>query len=259
MRGRRALLSPAPMYAAWRQNSSTSRPTTSCPSFTAIIAATPHRLPRAKNSAEAGSFLNHHQEKTMNIGYSKWAAGLVFGLAAAIAGTAVAQPKFDSPAPTTSTSQKTNDAADKAMYKPVEYTNAGKRGPALVVIPGEVKSNNADFMQKFGPNNIADYGELELSNANFVVLERSNMGPLLNEFTLAYNMGDPDAARKILGRGKFKTTKWVVKFDILKAEKVASAQQGFNGGAIGNVIGSFGGRGNAVAGGAVGSVNTRDT
>jgi hypothetical protein len=195
----------------------------------------------------------------MKIGHSKWAAGLVMGFAAAVAGTAIAQPKFDSPAPTTTTSQKTNDAADKAMYKPVEYTNAGKRGPALVVIPGEVKSNNADFMQKFGPNNIADYGELELSNANFVVLERSNMGPLLNEFTLAYNMGDPDAARKILGRGKFKTTKWVVKFDILKAEKVASAQQGFNGGAIGNVLGSIGGRGNAVAGSAVGSVNTRDT
>ena len=41
--------------------------------------------------------------------------------------------------------------ADKAMYKPVDYTNANKKGPAIVVIPGEVKSNNASFTQKFGP------------------------------------------------------------------------------------------------------------
>jgi hypothetical protein len=195
----------------------------------------------------------------MKFNIAKLLAGSLACAAITFSGAALAQPKFDSPAPGTSTSQKTNDAADKAMYKPVDYTNASKRGPALIVIPGEVKSNNADFMQKFGPNNIADYAELELSNANFPVLERTNLGPLLNEVTLAYNLGDPDAARKILGRGKLKSTKWIVKFDILKAEKVASAQQGFNGGAVGNMIGMFGGRGNAVAGTAVGSVNTKDT
>ena len=144
--------------------------------------------------------------------------------------------------------------------KPVEYTNASRPGPALVVIPGEVKSNNATFVQKFGPNNIADFAEIELSNANFQVLERTNLGPLLNEFTLAYNLGDPDQARKMLGRGKLKTTKWVVKFDILKTEQVAAAQQGFDGRAIGNIIGIFGGSRGAAAGGtAVGSVRTQDT
>ena len=111
----------------------------------------------------------------------------------------------------------------------------------MIVIPGEVKSNNATFVQKFGPNNIADFAEIELSNANFQVLERTNLGPLLNEFTLAYNLGDPNEARKVLGRGKLKTTKWVVKFDILKTEQVAAAQQGFDGRAIGNIIGIFGG------------------
>ncbi|MEJ0047514.1 MAG: hypothetical protein WDN04_16395 [Rhodospirillales bacterium] len=192
--------------------------------------------------------------------FSRLALAAAVGIAVAFSGIAAGQPKFDSPAPSTSTSQRTNDAADKAMYKPVDYTNAAKRGPALIVIPGEVKSNNADFMQKFGPNNIADFAELELSNANFPVLERTNLGPLLNEFTLAYNLGDPETAKKMLGRGKLKTTKWVVKFDILKAEKVASAQQGFNGGALGSIAGTmFGGRGGAVAGTAVGSVRTQDT
>src|ERR1700755_2972357 len=93
-----------------------------------------------------------------------------------------AQPKFDSPAPQNSTSQQTNEAADKALYKPIEYANANKQGPALVVIPGEIKSSNATFTQKFTANNIADFAEIELSKANFQVLERTDLGPLLNEF-----------------------------------------------------------------------------
>ena len=74
------------------------------------------------------------------------------------AANASAQPTFGNPSPTAggTTSQKANAAADVAAYKPVEYVNKGKKGPALVVIPGEVKSNNASFVQKFGPNNIAD-------------------------------------------------------------------------------------------------------
>jgi hypothetical protein len=182
--------------------------------------------------------------------------------ATAFAVAAFAQPTFESPSPTagSSTSETANQMADKGMYKPIEYTNAGKKGPALVVIPGEVKSNNATFTQKFGPNNIADYAELELGKANFKILERSDMGPLLNEFQLAYTMGDPAAARKILQKGKFKTTKWVVKFDILKAEQVAQAESGFDGRAIGSLIGIFGGsRGSAAAGVGVGSVQTGES
>ena len=84
------------------------------------------------------------------------------------------------------------------MYKPVEYSNKDKKGPALIVIPGEIKSSNATFTQKFSANNIADFGELELSSANFQVLERSNLGPILNEFTLAYNLGDPNKAQAVI-------------------------------------------------------------
>src|SRR6476469_10787259 len=111
---------------------------------------------------------------------------------------AFAQPRFGNPSPTagSDTSQRANESADQALYKPVEYMNASKRGPALIVIPGEIKSSNATFLQKFTPNNIADFGEVELSAANFQVLERSNLGPVLNEFALAYNLGDPAQARK---------------------------------------------------------------
>jgi len=184
--------------------------------------------------------------------------GIAFALASAAAG---AQPTFGNPSPTagSDTSQRANASADQAMYKPVEYMNRNKRGPAVIVIPGDIRSNNATFMQKFTANNIADFGELEMSNANFPVLERTNLGPLLNEFTLAYNLGDPDQARKVLGRGKLKTTKWVVKFDILKTEQVAAAQKGFDGRTVGRMIGLLGGQGAAIGGTAAGSVKTQDT
>jgi len=204
---------------------------------------------------------------TLRVGLTALILG---GMAAA--GTAQAQPTWGSessgsPTAGSSTSQKANAAADSTMYRPIEYTNAAKPGPALVVIPGEIKSNNATFVQKIQSNNIADFAELELSKANFQVLERSNLGPLLNEFTLAYNLGDPNKARSYLGMGKLRTTKYVVKFDILKTEQVAAAQQGFDGRAIGQIagiLGAFSGsRGGAQAGAiggtAVGSVQTGDS
>jgi hypothetical protein len=198
----------------------------------------------------------------MKIDLVKSMLSLAAGALIVLSGASYAQPRWgaeSSPSPSTSTSQKTNEAADRALYKPVEYSNASKAGPPLIVIPGEIKSNNATFTQKIGANNIADFAEIELSRANFPVLERTNLGPLLNEFTLAYNLGDPEEARKMLGRGKLKTTKWVVKFDILKTEQVAAAQKGFDGGTVGRMIGMFGGTGAAVGGTAVGSVRTQDT
>jgi len=182
----------------------------------------------------------------------------------AMAPLASAQPTFGNPSPTAGkeTSQKANASADQSLYQAVTYTNVGKKGPAVVVIPGEIKSNNATFIQRFTANNIADFGEIELSSANFTVLERSNLGPLLKEFELAYNLGDPDQARKFLRMGKLKSTKYVVKFDILKTEQVAAAQQGFDGRTLGNMagmLGAWGSRGGAVGATAVGSVHSDES
>jgi hypothetical protein len=192
---------------------------------------------------------------------------IMFGMVlVAFASQGVAQPRFESASPTAggTTSQQANQTADKTVYQAVEYSNKNKKGPALIVIPGEIKSSNATFLQKFTANNIADFGELELSNANFQVLERSNLGPILKEFELAYNLGDPQQARKFLGMGKLKSTKYIVKFDILKTEQVASAQQSFDGrtlgqmaGLLGAFSGSLGGaRAGAVGGTALGSVHS---
>ncbi len=197
------------------------------------------------------------------LAFSQLAVGVAIAAGASLA---IAQPQFQSASPTAggTTSQQANQTADKTMYQAVDYVNKNKPGPQVIVIPGEIKSSNATFLQKFTANNIADFGELELSNANFKVLERSNLGPVLREFEIAYNLGDPQAARKYLGMGKMKTTKYVVKFDILKAEQIAQAQQGFDGRTLGQMaglLGAFSGsRGGAMAGAvggtAVGSVHS---
>ena len=181
---------------------------------------------------------------------------------AALGGQVSAQPVFGNPSPTagSSTSNQANAAADQAAYKEVAYTNKNKKGPALVVIPGEIKAASATFTQKFAPNNIADFGEIELSQANFAVLERADLGNLLQEISLAYNLGDPAAARKSMQIGKLKTTKWIVKFDILKAEQIAENKKGFDGRAIGGILGMLGGGlAGSVAGRATSSVQTQDS
>ena len=153
-------------------------------------------------------------------------------------------------------SQSANAQADQEMYQEVQYVNANKQGPQLVVLPGQIKSSNATFSQKITTNNIADFAEIELSNANFRVMERTDLGPLLNEISLAVGMGDPTALQKFK-RGKFKSTQWFVKFDVLKAEQVAAASSGIDGGAIGSIIGSvFGGVGGSVSDTAISSVKT---
>ncbi|HEX6136444.1 MAG TPA: hypothetical protein VF059_02220 [Casimicrobiaceae bacterium] len=194
----------------------------------------------------------------------------LLGATLALASTAaLPQPQFGNPSPTagSDTSQRANQSADQALYRPVEYMNKNRKGPALIVIPGEIKSSNATFLQKFTANNIADFAEVELSAANFQVLERSDLGPVLREFELAYNLGDPQQARKFLGMGKLKSTKYVVRFDILKTEQVAAAQQGFDGHALGNIAGALGAfsgswggaRAGAVGQAAVGSVHTGES
>jgi hypothetical protein len=195
------------------------------------------------------------------LNHKSFHSGHLLALLCMAAGPVLAQPTFGNPSPTagSSTSQQANAAADTAAYQEVQYTNKAKRGPALVVIPGEVKSNNASFIQKFGPNNIADFGELELSQANFAVLERANLGNLLQEISLAYNLGDAQAARKTMQVGKLKTTQWIVKFDILKAEQIAENKKGFDGRAIGGLIGMVGGFGSAAAGHVTRSVNTQES
>ena len=64
----------------------------------------------------------------------------------AAATTASAQPTWGNPSPTAGgdTSQKANAAADQTIYQAVTYTNASKKGPALVVIPRRDQEQQCD-------------------------------------------------------------------------------------------------------------------
>jgi curli biogenesis system outer membrane secretion channel CsgG len=133
-------------------------------------------------------------------------------------------------------SDRVNEEADRQMYRQRSYDNASVQGPMVIVMPGQIKSNNATFLQKITSNNIKDFAEVELSSANFRVLERADLSPMLQEQKLAAEMGSSDADQ--FGRGKFRSTKWFVRFDILKAEPVASASRGFDGSPLGNIAGA---------------------
>ncbi len=188
-------------------------------------------------------------------GWRWMAAGLALVLAGCVGGTLGGGVRSDadsnnpSPIAGSATSNDANRRADMGQYKPVEYANAAKKGPRIIVLPGEIKATNATFAQKITPNNIADFGEIELSRANFIVLERGQLGALLREVELAYNVGDPKQAQRAFQKGKMGTTRWIVKFDILKAEPVASAGGGVDGSTAGRLLGIFG-SGKAAAAGA---------
>ena len=181
-------------------------------------------------------------------------AGVVLSGCAGMGG-----PAASGPAPATGSSARANAAANTAMYQTANYANAATKGPAIIVLPGEVKSNNATFSQRYGPNNIADYAELELSQANFQVLDRANLGSVLREIELAYNLGDPKQAQALFQKGELQNTRWIVKFDVLRAEKVAEAGSGFSGGTLGGIAGTLlGGTTGSVVNQGAGSVKTTE-
>lgn len=163
-----------------------------------------------------------------------------------------------SPIAGSAASNDANRRAETAQARQVEYANAAKKGPRIIVLPGEIRSNNATFLQRVSPNNIADFGELELSRANFTVLERAQLGAILREVELAYNVGNPQQAQRAFQRNNVAVTRWIVRFDILKAEPAATSGGGIDGRTAGQIVGRlFGGsKAGDVSSTAVGSVRT---
>lgn len=134
------------------------------------------------------------------------------------------------------TNKSASELADEVLYVPVEYKNASVPGPEVIVLSGEIKSASATFVQRIGENNLRDFAELELSKANFTVLERADSQQFFDEIGLAANLGDAEALR-VFKKGRFKSTKWFLAFDILKAEPVASVHKSADGTAAGIVTG----------------------
>jgi len=193
----------------------------------------------------------------MNFIRKMWIGAAVAVASGALGACATGGTTASGPAPATSASLQANAVANTALYQAVSYANAATKGPAIIIIPGDVKSNNATFAQRYGPANIADYAELELTQAGFQVLERTNLGSMLQELELAYNLGNPAKAEALFKKGDLQNTRWIIRFDVLRAEKIAEVEKGFSGGPLGAIGGALlGGRGGAALGAGVGSVGT---
>lgn len=182
----------------------------------------------------------------------EWLSPVLVAIAAAFGAptSAIAQPQFDSAAPTrgTTVSRVANESVDRAAYRRINYSNAGKPGAALVVMPGEIKVTDAVLTQQIIPSSIADWAELELAQANFKVLERAALGSVLMEVDTATRLGDRAAMESLVRSGQLKGTRWLAKFDLLKAEPVATASGGVDGRPTADVIGILGQWSNSLRG-----------
>ncbi len=113
------------------------------------------------------------------------------------------------------------------MYEEIRYAHASIRGASLIVNPGKFVSNDPAFNEKFSADKIADFGEIELSKANFEVHERSS-------------------------DSQSKPTKWLVEFDIERVEHVARQESKTSGTTASKIIGILGGQSeSAQTGGAL--------
>ncbi|GAB7082030.1 hypothetical protein [Megalodesulfovibrio paquesii] len=130
---------------------------------------------------------------------------------------------------------KAHEMAEAAVYKPVEYQNANMTGPPVVVLPGTFNTRSAAYVHKYCKNSLCDFAELELSKANFTVLENADQQPLFEEIALAATMSDADALR-LFRKSSLPTARYLMAFDVLKAEPIAWEAKGGDGQILGAIV-----------------------
>jgi len=135
-------------------------------------------------------------------------------------------------------SQTANEMADQVAYQPIEYVNAKTAGPAVVILPGSVKSGHILYRQKIGDGNIADFGEMEMEKAGFPILDRANLDAIVEEISLAAQMADPQAL-KLFRKGKFANARYLVRFDVIKADRLSQSRKSFDGALAGALVGGI--------------------
>ncbi|GFK92611.1 hypothetical protein NNJEOMEG_00436 [Fundidesulfovibrio magnetotacticus] len=135
-----------------------------------------------------------------------------------------------------SASKSAHELADQALYQPIAYANASVPGPAVVVLPGTMQGATAAFRQRVDSGNLADAGEMEMSKAGFTVLDRANLDEIVQEIGLAANLGDAKAL-KVFRKGKFAQARFLVRFDVAKAERLDIQRKDFDGTLLGILVG----------------------
>lgn len=158
--------------------------------------------------------------------------------------------------------QRAHEIADQNLYHDLAYENAALPGPSVVVLPGEVKSGSYEFLLHVKPDNLREYGELELGKANFKVQEKSALPDIYQEIALAANLGDGSMAKR-LKKLKITPPRWIVLFDVADVKATTTAFKftdknaaSFAGALMGGMF--LGASGAKMGQGLVGSINSAE-
>ena len=93
-------------------------------------------------------------------------------------------------------------SADQAIYQPVEYTNVNKKGRRWSSFPARSRATTRPSCRSSRRTTSPTSARSSSRPPTSRCWSARTSGPLLNEFALAYNLGDPDAARKFLRHGQ---------------------------------------------------------
>lgn len=150
--------------------------------------------------------------------------------------------------------------AAQNLYQDVTYEHASQPGPGVVVIPGTISCANYEFLSRVKPDNLREYGELELAKAGFTVRDKNSLGEIYREIALAANLGDGSVGRRFLERDA-EPPRWLVIFDVtdVKTQTTAFTFTDKNSAAVAGAMmgGMFlGAAGAQIGAGLVGSINS---
>ena len=121
---------------------------------------------------------------------------------------AIAQPTFGNPSPTagSETSQKANAAGRPGALPAGRVHEREQEGPGADRHSRRDQEQQRDVpAEVHAPTTSPTSARSSSPTPTSRCSSAPTSGPLLNEFALAYNLGDPNAARKFLGMGKLKT------------------------------------------------------
>jgi hypothetical protein len=94
---------------------------------------------------------------------------------------------------------------------------AGARAeePAWLVLPGSIKSVDAEFQKQCNPQAIAALAEAELGSAHVKLVPREALGEGAEAYIRALNLGDVEGAARALARGGVPGFQRVIRLDVM--------------------------------------------
>ncbi|KHK02920.1 hypothetical protein [Desulfovibrio sp. TomC] len=156
--------------------------------------------------------------------------------------------------------QTAHELAAPNLYKDAAYENASQSGPSVMVLPGRVACASYEFLAQVKPDNLREFGELELGKANFKVVDQNSMANIYQEIAVAANLGDGSVAKRF-GKHKITPPQWLVIFDVTDVQSQTTAfsftdknSANFAGALMGGMLG--GSSGAQLGQGVIGSINS---